>query len=195
MRKVKNQQKVSEYKDWKYGKITLFLISGKISAGKSTVAKMLKSVLKKEKEIPAVNIASFAKYVKDVARESFGWDGKKDARGRKLLQVVGTDAGRMYNKNIWVKKAYNAITENVFPPSVIIYDDWRFPNEYSYFVGKPLIGDIYKIRVYGKNGKTSEHLSEKALEIFGIKYDYLIPNFGSLEELKEEVSKMVKELL
>ena len=47
-------------------------------------------------------IISLAAPIKELAEEYFSWDGKKDKKGRRLLQVLGTEAGREYNENLWV---------------------------------------------------------------------------------------------
>ena len=50
----------------------------------------------------------FVKYaladpIKEIARTGFGWDGRKDARGRRLLQEIGT-VGRHYDPDLWLDR-------------------------------------------------------------------------------------------
>jgi len=181
--------------DWEHGKVTIFLISGKVEAGKSATAEALAKVMD-EKDTPLLTqVMSFGFYVKDVAYSSFGWDGEKDAKGRRLLQVIGTEAGREYDYNMWVKQAYEDLL-GMFPPNVVIFDDWRFENEYRYFLDKPEIGKVFKIRVFRDTEKTFDHISEKSLpqsEITPDFYDYRIDNNGTVEDLKDTVREMVEE--
>ena len=76
-------------------------IIGKAFSGKSTVAKMVQSV-GLENGILFTRIA-FADEVKRIARDCLFWDGKKDERGRKLLQILGTECGRGYDPEVWVR--------------------------------------------------------------------------------------------
>jgi hypothetical protein len=63
-------------------------------------------------------IWSLAGQLKGIAL-TMGWDGKKDARGRKLLQDIGT-AGREYRRDCWVRH---------LPHYPVIVDDVRYINE------------------------------------------------------------------
>jgi hypothetical protein len=74
-------------------------------------------------------ILPFASSVKYIARNFFNWDGQKDDRGRKLLQVLGTDAGRMYDQNLWVQRWEEELIRVAPYFSLVIADDVRFQNE------------------------------------------------------------------
>jgi len=188
----------TELKDWQLGKIKVFLLAGRIASGKSTVGNILAGVLQERYPQAIIKISGFAYGVKSVARDSFGWDGNKDDKGRRLLQVVGTEAGREYDNDIWAKKAYNDTVGNIMPPNIVIFDDWRFPNEYTYWLDKPEIGEIYKIRVFRDEEIISDHLSEKALPISAVVpdyYDYRFDNNGEEESIEDKVRAMVKELV
>lgn len=75
----------------------------------------------------AVEVLPFAEPLKRLAREEFGWDGVKDAKGRLLLKTLGTEAGRAYDLDIWLKKW--AKRAHGSDATVIIADDVRFDNE------------------------------------------------------------------
>ena len=108
------------FEDWELGKIKLFLLTGRIASGKSTVARELKKALYTEYPDAIIRISGFAYGVKDIARRCFGWDGEKDVKGRRLLQVIGMEAGREYNPDIWVKLAYdNSVRGKIVPPNII----------------------------------------------------------------------------
>lgn len=72
---------------------------------------------------------SFADPIKDMACELFQWDGKKDKKGRKFLQLLGSEVGRCYYNNIWLDKALKKIKEST--AEVIFNTDLRFPHEFN----------------------------------------------------------------
>lgn len=76
-----------------------------------------------------VLIAHYADLVKHICRAFFGWDGKKDERGRSLLQRVGTDLVRTKDPNYWVDFIIEMV--QMFPGEwrYVIIPDTRFPNE------------------------------------------------------------------
>jgi len=185
--------------DWELGKVKVFLLAGRISSGKSTVATELVKALHTEYPSAIIHVRGFADGVKSVAKIAFGWDGIKDAKGRRLLQVVGTDAGREYDPDIWVKKAYaDFVSGLLIPPNILIFDDWRFPNEYSHWLTKQEVGEIYKIRIFRDEEVISDHLSEKALPISEITpdyYDYRFDNNETQNKILAKVREMLEELL
>jgi len=121
---------------------------GKSGAGKTTLANGLVQTANTQPHMIFERF-SFATSLKQIAVDCFGWDGKtKDSRARKLLQVLGTEAGRAYNPNIWVDRCVQQVLEkedeyaresrqsNLFsttPHTVFcpVYDDCRFLNEYE----------------------------------------------------------------
>ena len=79
-------------------------IAGAAGAGKSTVAKTIVDVFGQTH----AKILPFAAPLKKFAID-LGWNGKKDKRGRRLLQLLGADCGRdCIDKDIWVKHWRNA---------------------------------------------------------------------------------------
>lgn len=111
-------------------KVTVVGICGMLRAGKSTFAEAL--VRRAEDRGIPVKLFPFAQPLKDIATNQFGWDGQKDERGRRLLQVLGTDAGRTYNPNIWVDKWVESVSDWARlreRPSLVLADDVRFDNE------------------------------------------------------------------
>ncbi len=100
-------------------------LAGRAGSGKSEAAKIIASCYPDG----ACRVLPFAAPLKELCSTGFGWDGAKDARGRRLLQVVGTDAGRAYNPNIWVEKWTYAALHSSYRTKCIIADDVRFENE------------------------------------------------------------------
>jgi hypothetical protein len=76
-------------------------ISGLATSGKDTFADYLLDKFPYRKD-------HFARPLKDAASYWFGWDGQKDDKGRKLLQLLGTEVGRGYFNAIWLFKFADA---------------------------------------------------------------------------------------
>jgi hypothetical protein len=126
------------------------LIAGKAGTGKTSLANYLVSKLGELKGIGVIQVA-FANEIKTVARKIFGWTGEKDHKGRRLLQVIGTECGREYDEDIWVRKTVQHVMDmNLYPPNFIIIDDWRFPNE-CYFIKNQPFYDVVTIRIEAPN--------------------------------------------
>jgi len=177
---------------------TVLLISGYMGCGKTTATTWLRDKL----GTPPAYILSLASPIKAIAKVCFGWDGVKDNRGRKLLQVLGTEAGREYNPNIWVERLYSTIL-SLPEKSIILVDDWRFFNEYSYFCDKE---DIKLVKIRIKNprlDRQADHVSETSLveimeeKLSGDKhgfYDFAIINDGGLDEFYSKLNSIYNQL-
>ncbi len=107
----------------------VIMVSGRAGEGKSTFCNICTEIL--EEQSISTATFPFARGVKDTA-SFMGWDGNKDDRGRRLLQILGR-SGREYDESIWADKTVDSIKnwlgtyydENWF----VFIDDWRFENE------------------------------------------------------------------
>lgn len=61
----------------------VLILNGPAAGGKGTVCKLLRSTF----DLNVIEYSSID-YVKKTAKDKFGWDGKKDAKGRVLLSKV-----------------------------------------------------------------------------------------------------------
>ena len=105
----------------------IIAICGRAQAGKSTLASYFEVILKGEGR--RVVRAPFAGPLKKLAVE-LGWNGRKDEKGRKFLQLLGTDLMREgVDQDYWVKKWLEFV--NYESPDFVICDDMRFPNEFA----------------------------------------------------------------
>jgi hypothetical protein len=96
-------------------------ICGHAGAGKSTLAQMLCDLLGED-----AYVAPFAGPLKSVAH-SLGWDGRKDRKGRRLLQLLGTEVGRKcIHPDVWVRLWLEDAAES---GGHVVADDVRFGNE------------------------------------------------------------------
>jgi len=135
-------------------------LCGYAQVGKTTTAKALSDLIFSTRP---VTIVSFAEPVKHIASESFGWDGKKDERGRKLLQMIGTDVGRAYNPDIWVDKWAVKVTGLTSLGTCVIADDVRFQNEINMI--KQMNGYVVRI-LSTTRGVRLDHPSENIEHLF-----------------------------
>lgn len=174
-------------------KTIVILISGKAGSGKSTVAELLRQKLAFKRY--SVTRKSFADKVKECARKYMLWDGKKDERGRRLLQRIGTDVGREYDPDIWVKLLLEEIHSFMFPPDFVIIDDARFPNELE-LTSKDESFQCVKIRVEAPQlvelkGESASHPSETSLDDYN-SFDITIWNTGTIKELENHIDQIIE---
>ncbi|MDR2648525.1 MAG: hypothetical protein LBB94_02245 [Clostridiales bacterium] len=162
----------------------VILISGKAQHGKTSTADILEKHMKRAGyRILQIN---YADYVKFVCAKYYGWDGRKDERGRHILQYVGTDIFRERDKNFWVDTVVRFARAAWPDYDFILIADWRFPNEYTRWAENN-INDVCKVRVYRPgfdNGLTSEqkdHPSETALDHFPMDYKLYAVDLTGLE--------------
>jgi len=155
---------------WIFLKPLIILISGKAGVGKSLTAKFFRDGFNEKAKGIDERVMSFAGGVKSTAVARFGWDFKKDGKGRRLLQGIG-NIGREYDKDIWIKYLmhYRDTGLDIFP-NILIVDDWRFPNELDWFMSRQDEYDIFTIRVVApkreslKNTENYNDISETSLK-------------------------------
>ena len=172
-------------------------ISGKAGSGKDTVARLVRQELTNflGDGVANVVIIHYADLLKFIAKEYFYWDGEKDEYGRDLLQKIGTNFVRAADENFWVD--FVARFLKIFEPiwDVAVIPDTRFANEIEVLSERGF--NVYTIRVSRddfSNKLTSEqrsHESETALDDY--KFDAVIDNNGTMSELRQKVSQVVKD--
>lgn len=165
-------------------------IAGRASAGKTTLARMVATRLEEVAKV-RVFISPFAAPVKRIAAE-MGWNGAKDAKGRRLLQLIGTDCGReCVHPNIWV----DMWMEETFTQSncnhghAVIADDVRFPNEAHAI--REQCGYIIHIERPQTWRRWFRSLFAHASERHAIDADFYVKNNGTLEHLENEAALIV----
>ena len=169
----------------------VLLFAGKAGVGKNTSADFVEEIYSHS----AIKTAqfSFAGSLKAIAKE-MGWDGKKDEKGRRLLQQIGA-AGRAYDKDVWAKCCLSAIQES--DCDIAMITDLRFPNEAR--VIKEDYPNAELIKVFGRgydlgdNGDDpSEHGFDDVPETY---WSYQLDNSGTLKDLDNNVFAMLKEII
>ena len=172
----------------------IVMVSGKARHGKDTFAGYLTGNLRSKGY--KTQILRFGDPVKDHARLYHGWDGKKDANGRALLQKVGNDK-RGEDGYYWASMVEEEIA---FDTDFVIIADTRYEDEIRYFKNRDY--GVFTIRVIRyKDGlpfvsdlteEQLNHISETNLDNypFDIKIQYD-------EDLKEvlKVANTIGDLL
>ena len=179
----------------------ILLISGKSGHGKDTFANLLKQNLPNRN----ILIVHFADPVKWMCREFFNWNGDKiTPQGRGLLQYVGTDLMRDYDKDYWCRMIgeFVAAVEKRNSFDWIMIPDARFPNEIE--VVQEYCPDAVTVRIerVNKDGSSyrnptmtqqqHEHPSEVSLDNYN--FHYIVENSGDLRTLEESAKLLIEEL-
>lgn len=166
----------------------IYALHGPMGSGKSTLAEMLVEAARRRQV--NITVIPFAKPLKDLARQ-MGWDGKKDKKGRKLLQLLGTECGRKcISETIWTDKWKKAV-ENEHESDIVICDDMRFMDEMVAIKSLGLAHKVVCIKIKGR-GYASWfwrvkkffgllHASEIPLKDYN--FDRVIDNSGSIHVL------------
>jgi len=174
----------------------VFIICGKAGVGKDTVGGFIIDYLKKRNYKP-VRMA-FAKYLKMYAMDYFNWDGSDETKPRDLLQELGTEVIRvkMNKPHFLVNRIIEdiEILSNYF--DFFIVCDAREEKEITLLKDK--FNNVFSIKVNRDvdvlTDKQKKHFTETALDNYD-DYDYVIDNNGSLDELRDKVDYILKELI
>jgi hypothetical protein len=169
----------------------VILISGKGQHGKDSTGNILK-----EKLNGKTLILHNADYLKYIAKEYMGWNGKKDDVGRTLLQTLGTEKIRvgMNRPLFWVEKSCDIIDILSKDFDYFIICDVRFKNE-IYLPQARFPDKVISIRVErlnfdnGLSVEQKQHSSEIDLDHF--KFDYKIKSESGLDNLEVEINRIV----
>jgi hypothetical protein len=147
----------------------IICITGPIGSGKTSVADAL------VEKLPTAVKLSFATPLKELAID-LGWNGKKDERGRRLLQHLGTDVCRdCIDQDYWSKKMLSKISDTY--AKYIVIDDARFDSEIFALLGTHHYVKVIKLtnKTYNKTTWYSrflpKHRSEKSLHIMADEVD------------------------
>ncbi len=155
-------------------------ITGKAGSGKSTVTTCLLAELRNRFH-PARRHA-FADRLKGICRE-MGWNGVKDKRGRRLLQIIGTEAGReCIGQDVWINVLDRQLKE--IHAELVVIEDCRFDNEVEWVRAQ---GGII-LRLWGRQkyhwwNRAYWHKSERVPK----HHDFAINTSGPTPKIPEAV--------
>lgn len=142
----------------------VILLAGKAQNGKTSSAKLMSEYLESKGYKCATT--AFARHLKSIMKDFYGWDGVKTEESRTQMQKLGTEKIRegMNMPNFHAIRTCEdiKIIEDDF--DFVFVDDLRFPNEIS--IPKEYFGDkvitVRVIRTDFDNGLTKEQQSHKS---------------------------------
>jgi hypothetical protein len=161
----------------------IFICNGLPGVGKTTFQQLCKSVYEGHTYI--LSTVDFVKYVASIC----GWDGKKTPEARKFL----SDLKDLLTE--WTDVPFKKIVEardelesklsfyQLNPDKGVLFTHCREPEEIQKFVDKENAITVLLRREAVESYKQSNHADAN---VFNFKYDYVIDNNGSLEELREK---------
>lgn len=173
----------------------IYYIGGKAQHGKTTVGKMIKEYY--EKKSKKVAVLQHSKYIKDYAKDYFGWDGSEETKPRELLQQL---SGQLIKEKLGKHEIFiNRIIEDIEILSYffdcIVVDDVRIKNEF--LIPKKKFNKMISIKLVRPNfdnGLTLEqqkHITETDLDDFN-DVDYVILNDKDIEGLRNKIYKVIE---
>jgi|ADurb_Cas_03_Slu_FD_contig_41_2604548_length_690_multi_4_in_0_out_0_1 dephospho-CoA kinase len=184
--------------------IQLVACIGKMQSGKDTLAEHL------------INFKRFA--FADKLKETaymLGWNGLKDEKGRWLLQQLGTEIGRTYDKKVWINHLLDGIRTDIIQNLKtheksklnFIITDCRYLNEveelrkftksvndfFGYEIMKMSTVKIIRPSL-NQDGEKHNHTSEMELDQIQ-DIDYTIINDGDFQDYIQKCSKFEQWLI
>lgn len=173
--------------------VNVLILNGPAESGKGEVAKCIAETL----DFKIENYSSID-YVKEVAKENFGWDCVKDTPGRNLLSAIKQSMVE-YN-NLPTKKIITKIEECFIFEIDLLICDIREPSEIQKLVDYCEENNLQCTTCRVHNTKAELNASKSDLSVSGDKiygkFDYSchIYNNGSLSELNDKVKKIFGDL-
>lgn len=122
--------------------------------------------------------------------DSIGWnEAKKNPEVRRLLQIVGTEAGRdIHGEDCWTDIAADKISAVFADGRNVVITDCRFENE-VHALRRVAAWDNHAIKFVRINresvGPVNGHVSETGID--KIACDFQIANNGTLEQLHKQI--------
>lgn len=168
----------------------VILLSAKAQHGKDQSATFLNEII--ERDGKKVLITHYADLLKYICSTYFDWDGKKDDKGRSILQYVGTDVIRKQNPDYWVNFIASFLKLFESEWDYVLIPDTRFPNEIE--VMEDFGFNVWSVRINRtdfENSLTDEqrkHPSETALDKYN--FDWIINTVSDLELLQTYLEDM-----
>lgn len=161
-------------------------ISAKAQHGKDTAAGIIKEYL--ESKGNKVLITHYADLVKFVCTKFFDWDGKKDEKGRTLLQYVGTDVVSSQQPSYWVDFIVSILKffENEW--DYVLIPDCRYPIEFTQ-IEKSFPAALLRIErpnfESGLTEKQKRHVSETSMDNYP--FNAVIQNDSTLDTFRDRL--------
>lgn len=170
----------------------IIILSGKAQSGKNLSANIIKQYY--EKKNKKTVIISYAKYLKEYAKDITNWNGRETTKPRELLQQLGVELIKnQIDENMLINRIKEDIKVYEYFFDIIIISDARFKEEIENIKNKNTV----VIKIEGNENKLTDeqkkHITETALDDYK-EYDYIIENKSTKKELKKQIQKMMEEI-
>lgn len=191
--------------DRKYPEGTVIVLSGKKKRGKDTFAEFL--VDEMVPRCKDVTLIALAEPLKKAARDIFGLsaaqvdsqlakeivDDRWGMTPREILQKLGTEVGRTFDQDVWVKTGIARIKKALIAgqTDVVVVPDCRFPNEIER-IRDAFADRCLAVRIERKLPPTpfDDHPSEVSLDQYD-HWDDVIDNNGTLDDFHAKVAEFI----
>lgn len=171
----------------------VLLFSGKAEHGKTLAGTFMQGIL--EDEGWKVLRLAYADYLKFVAKKYFGWNGKKDEDGRRILQELGTDIIRKKYPQFWADTVAKLVWVLADEFDYAIIDDCRFPDEVTiwqnYDIDNLLVRVIRPDHVSKLTQEQLQHPSETSLDGYPYGYRLIARDYDELEEEVKDLRELI----
>ena len=187
-------------------------ITGKANSGKNTVGKLLvQGLVASKRTMGRSKFIAFADPLKEIARITFPEIPRKWLYGsskfraqvipgafkegvpltvRQLLIDLGNEYGRRYQPDRWIR-TFDHRVKKLGGYDMIVVTDCRFRNEFDHLKQQ----GYYQIRLVRDSQLKINDISETNQDgIQDSEFDYVLHNNGTLDALKEEVTKIVAQI-
>ena len=176
----------------------IFLIAGRARHGKDTISMFIREYYLRKEKMPEV--LQFSYYIKDYVKRLTSWDGTEETKEkyREDMQTIGTEIIRkQINPKFFIHRMIEDIQVFSYYCDVLTISDVRFPAEIEDIKKEfPNVISIFVNRPHFESPlstKKQKHETETALDNYH-QYDYYLDNDGTIEELKEKVITLLKEV-
>ena len=174
----------------------IFIICGKPKSGKDTVAVLIQKYYA-EKNKKVMNL-QYSSYIKRYAKKIVGWDGQEETKPREFLNTVGMELIHdTIDSNFTIRRTLEDMQVYAYFYDVLTVSDARFVKEIE--EPKKLFSHVFSIHITSPVGESAldskaiQHRTNHGLDDYHT-YDYEIVNDKGIEELKEKVYTILKEV-
>lgn len=168
----------------------IFIINGSGGVGKDTFVELVSIELndRLKRFHTVVNFSSVDR-VKEIARE-IGWDGRKTEKNRKFLSDLKTLCSSYYDMPFQSMK--NKMKEFMkSEDGQVLFLHIREPKEIKRAVDEFMAKSVLVIR----DSVTCILSNESDKNVYDYKYDFVIDNNGTIEELREKAKQFINDIL
>jgi hypothetical protein len=159
---------------------TILVVNGTARSGKNTFV----SFLAKHSNVQLVEMSS-VDTIKAIARQHFGWDGKKDERGRQLLSDL-KDAWSGYIDGPFGEMVGNIQNLDASSQDFVTVAYIREPEEIAKLVSA-FPGRVKTMLITRHSPKYNNHADCNTTQFM---YDFIISNRGTIGQLSSEAKRL-----